>query len=404
MSSFAYTARSAAGETSQGVLAADSLRQARQMLRERGLFAVSLATAGREKARSQRKRVTRKDLLGLTSQLAIMTRAGIDVAGAIGSLAKQSVHPTLGPVLQQVHADVMNGKPVSAALKSHDRIFDQVYIATVMAGEASGRLPEVLDRLAKMLRAELRLRSQRRALLAYPIILSSVSLLVIFGLMFFVLPQFSAVFDQFGMKLPAITEFLLGISHELRARWWLWLVAGAAAIVGWKSFRRSETGTRFWDRLVLNFGPVRDVSRALITGRAFHLLGIMLDSGVPLLDGLKLTQSSLQNSLFRGLFEQLQQDVLNGRGLTEALAAAPFLPNGAVEMVSTAERTGSLGSVTQVIGEHYEEEGETRLRELAALVEPIIIVVMGTIVAAVVLAVMLPMFDFATLGQRGGGA
>jgi type II secretory pathway component PulF len=127
----------------------------------------------------------------------------------------------------------------------------------------------------------------------------------------------------------------------------------------------------------------------------------MIDSGVPLIEGLRLTRSSIQNSLFRELFDRLEADVLNGRPLAEALATAPFVPSGATEMVSTAERTGTLGTVTQLIGEYYEEEGETRLRELASMAEPLIIVVMGIVVACVVLSVMLPMFDFATAAQHG---
>jgi type II secretory pathway component PulF len=143
------------------------------------------------------------------------------------------------------------------------------------------------------------------------------------------------------------------------------------------------------------------VTRSLLTGRAFQLLGIMIESGVPLIEALRLARSSLQNSLFRELFDRLERDVLNGRPLAEALAAAPFVPGGATEMVATAERTGTLGMVTQVVGAFYEEEGETRLRELATMVEPLVIILMGIVVAAVVLSVMLPMFDFATLAQQG---
>jgi type II secretory pathway component PulF len=402
---YAYTAKSRTGETTQGVLAADSPQQVRQVLRQQGLFALSVAEAPggrRGGAERRRGRVAPRELMAVTSQWAIMTRAGIDVAGALESLARQCPSASLRATLHDVHREVMEGKAVSAALRNHIGVFGNAYVASVAAGEASGQLPQVLDRLAKMQRCELRLRSTRRALMAYPIVLSSVSGLVILGLMFFVLPQFAGVFAQFDVALPAITQFLLWVSGELRFRWWLWaaLIAGAAA--GFKAFRASDYGRRWWDHMLLHAAMIRHVSRNLLTGRAFRLLGIMIDSGVPLIEGLRLTQSSIQNVLFRDLFDRLQADVLNGRGLADALAAAPFLPNGAVEMISTAERTGSLGMVTQVMGDYYEEEGETKLRELATLVEPIVIVVMGLVVACIVLAVMLPMFDFATMAQHGG--
>lgn len=404
---FAYTAKSIRGEVAKGLLAADSLAQAQQQLRQQGLFPMSVAPAGKASARQSsglsfgRKRVSRKDLMALTSQLAIMTRAGIDFAGAVQSLARQSPNPALKATLESVYQDVIGGKSVSVALKNQAQVFGDAYVASVAAGEAAGKLPEVLARLAAMERAEVRLQSTRRALMAYPLVLSVVAGLVILGLMFFVLPQFAGVFDQFGMPLPVITQFLIRVSDELRSRWWLWIGLVAVAVVGFRVWRKSESGRRAWDGFLLHGALVRNVTRSLLTGRAFRLLGIMIESGVPLVDGLRLTRSSIQNTLFRRLFNELEADVLNGRPLADALARTPFVPSGATEMIATAERTGTLAMVTQVMGEYYEEEGETRLRELATLIEPVIIVVMGVVVACIVLAVMLPMFDFATFAQHG---
>lgn len=405
---FSYQAKSIDGQPASGVLVADSLVLAKQQLRQQGLFPMSLAASAEKAARprgisllSRRRRVSRKELMALTSQLAIMCKAGIDVAGAVQSLMRQCPNPALKATLEGVYQDIMSGKPVSTALRNQSEVFDEAYIATIAAGEASGRLSEVLDRLASMQRAELRQQSTRRALLAYPIVLASVSGIVILALMFFVLPQFAGIFDQFGMSLPAITQLLLGISHELRSRWWLWIGLVTAGVVGLKAWRKSPAGKRTWDHMVVHASVIRGVTRSLVTGRAFRLLGIMIDSGVPLIEALRLTRSSIENLLFRDLFDRLEHDVLNGRPLAESLATAPFVPSGATEMVSTAERTGTLGMVTQVIGEFYEEEGETRLRELATMIEPLVIVVMGVVVAAVVLSVMLPMFDFATLAQKG---
>jgi type II secretory pathway component PulF len=404
---FAFTAKSMQGQTSSGMLSAESLAMARQQLRQQGLFPLSVKAAGDKPAsergswlQTNRRGVPRKELQNFTAQLAIMTKAGIDIAGAIESLAGQCQHPWLRQTLETVHSDVVGGKSVSTALRDHRDVFDEAYIATVAAGEASGRLPDVLGRLASIQRAELRMASARRTLLAYPIILTVVSGLVVLGLMFFVLPQFADVFAQFDMPLPTITECLLVVSGELRGRWWLWCGLAVAAIAGWRLWRKSPSGRRAWDSFVLTVRPIRGVTQNLWTGRVFRLLGIMLDSGVPLVEALHLARSAVANHHFQALFDRLQNEVLNGRGLAESLGAASFIPNGVTEMIATAEKTGALAMVTQVIGEHYEEEGETRLRELASLVEPIIIVVMGVIVASIVLAVVLPMFDFASFAQR----
>jgi type II secretory pathway component PulF len=404
---FVYTAKAKSGESAAGVLAADSLPQAQRQLRQQGLFVLSVTPLGARAALAARRRfgrrgrVSRKDLMAFTSQLAIMAKAGLDIAGALHSLQRQAASPALKGTLESVYQDVVGGKSFSVALANHVEVFGQAYVASVAAGEASGRLPEVLGRQAANQRNDLRLRSARRALLAYPVVLSVVAGAVVLGLMFFVLPQFSGVFAQFDMDLPWITQCLLAMSDELRARWWLWIGLVAAAVAGLTGFRRHPVGRRMVDRFVLHAAWIGEVARSLMTGRAFHLLGIMIESGVPVVEALRLTRSSLGNSLFRQLFENLERDVLNGRGLSEALTAAPFVPSGAAEMVATAERTGTLGSVAQVIGEYYEEEGETRLRELTAMIEPLIIVGMGLVVACIVLSVMLPMFDFATLAQRG---
>jgi type II secretory pathway component PulF len=142
---------------------------------------------------------------------------------------------------------------------------------------------------------------------------------------------------------------------------------------------------------------VRDVTQSLLVGRAFRLLGTMLESGVPLLEGLRLTRASIGNSLLRELFDDLEHEVVNGRGLGNTFLNSPFVPSTAAQMIATAERTGTLAMVTQLTGEFYEEEGETRLRDLATILEPLIIIVMGAVVAFVVVSVMLPVFDFATL-------
>jgi type II secretory pathway component PulF len=348
-----------------------------------------------------RRRISQRDVFSFTMQLAIMTRAGVDLASALASLARQCRTPRLKETLQRIHEDVCAGKPVSTALMQHADVFGPSYVASVAAGEASGRLSEVLDQLARLQQSEMRLRSTLCSVLGYPILLASVATLVLIGLTCFVLPQFGEIFADFETPLPMITRVLLAIAGELRGRFWLWgglLVAGTIGLI---VLRRSDAGRRYWDRFVVNTRLLRDVTRSLIIGRSFRLLGIMIDSGVPLLESVQLVRSSISNALFRDVFAAIEDDLVNGRGMGQRLLNSEVVPDGAAEMMVTAESTGSLGMVTQLIGQHFEEEGETRLRGLVTLLEPMIIVFMGAVVALVVLAVMLPMFDLATLSQQG---
>jgi len=351
------------------------------------------------KPRTSRARVPKRELVNLTSQLAIMIRSGVDVAGALQSLARQCRRPGLKDILEQIHEDVMGGKAFSESLRTYAHVFGGSYVASIAAGEASGRLPDVLGQLTRLQRNDLRLRNSVRTMMAYPVLLTAVSGLVILALVLFVLPQFAEIFKQNNTPLPMITLAFLGVSNELWMRFWLWIPLFIGAMIGATLVRRSEAGRRCWDRLMLNLVIIRDVTRSLLIGRTCRLLGLMIDSGVPLLESLRLARSAVANSLYRDLFAELEQEVLNGRSLGNGLLESAFVPPAAAEMVLTAERTGTLGTVTQLIGEHFEEEGETRLRELVAVLEPAITIGMGIVVACVVLSVALPMFDLSSVGQ-----
>lgn len=401
---FGYTAKSGSGAITTGVLDAESLAEAQQRLREMGLFALSLSKATRAASGTSWNigsgRVTNRDLLALTSQLAIMTKAGVDLAGALKSVADHTVKPSLKRTVAAVHRDVESGASVSQALQRHVHIFGEAYIASVAAGEAAGRLPDVLHRLTGMLRSEMRMRNRVRTLMAYPIVLSTVSFSVLCGLVFFVLPTFAGIFGDYEIPLPVLTQILIDVSTEMRARFYIYIPLAIISIIGFVAFKRSVLGRRLWDALLLNTVVIRDASRTLLAGRAFQLLGIMLESGVPLLDGLRMTRAAMRNIYFREMFDALENDILNGRGMGDTLARTRFLPPAAAQMIRTGEKTGSLAMVTQTLGEYYEEEGEVKLRELATILEPAIIIVMGLVVATIVLSVMLPMFDFATLANK----
>ena len=347
------------------------------------------------------KRVGRKELVNLTSQLAIMTKSGVDLSSALQSLVRQCVHPTLKMVLVDVNENVLGGKRVSESLAQYPTIFNQTFVASVAAGEASGRLPDVLHQLSQLLRSELKLRNSVRTMLAYPVLLTLISGAVLSALVIFVLPRFAQIFADMDAELPVITQMLLAVSNEFRSRFWLWIPGIGIGVGGIWAFFRSHTGKRTWDQVTLYSPVLKDVTQTLIIGRICRLLGLMIDSGVPLLESLRLARASVKNSLYRELFSQLEDDVLNGRGLSTALSASQFVPPSASEMIMTAEKTGALGTVSTMIGQHFEEEGEAKLKELVSIAEPVITVVMGVVVAIIVMSVMLPLFDLSSAAGKG---
>jgi type II secretory pathway component PulF len=403
---YEYAAKSSDGAMHRGSLAAVSVKDVHQQLREKGLFVLSAQPLGRglamldsSRRRMRRQHVSKHDLMTFTSQLAIMSRSGVDLATALGNLATRAQLPALRKVLGDIHAEVIAGKPVSEALSNHESVFGKTYIAGIAAAEASGRLPEVLNRLSSLLRGDLRLQRTLRGMLAYPIVLALVAIVVVFGLIFFVLPQFAGVFEQMNLTLPAITQTLLFVGTELRARWWLWgaLLAGMSIAAAMAVLR--PAGKAWFHRMLLEFPVVRDVTRSLWIGRTMRLLSTMLASGVPLLDSLRLTRASVRNVVLDGFFHNLEREVINGRGLAPTFLASNYVPPAAAQMIATAEQTGTLATVMELVGEFYEDEGESKLRELSTILEPVIIIVMGIVVAVIVMSVMLPIFDFATAAK-----
>lgn len=351
--------------------------------------------------RAARKvRVPKQEVADLTAQLAIMTKSGLDLASALSSLAAQCERPLLAEVLRDINELVLSGNTLSESLRQHPEVFDGAYVATIAAAEASGRMAEVLQQLAQMQRNEMRLRTSIKSLLTYPVLLVIISSSVIATLVVFVLPRFAEIFAQYEMELPIVTQMLIGLSVEIKNRWWLWIPVGVALFGGFTAWRMTAGGRRTIDVMLIGGPVVRNVTRPLLTGRTCRLLGLLLHSGVPLLEGLKLCRQAAGNVIYQELLGDLANSVINGRGMGPALLDAEIIPLSAREMLMTSERTGNLGEVAALLGEYYEEDAEQRMKQVVRLLEPAITVVMGAVVAVVVLSVMLPIFDLSSVANH----
>ena len=345
------------------------------------------------------KSLDKRDLMMFVTQLSIMTKSGVDVADAIRNIASRAGKPAVREALFQLHTALEEGNRLSEAMAAQGERFGGIIVASVAAGEASGQLSEVLARLRILMRDELRMQSAMRAVVSYPIVLAIVTVGVLSAMIFFVLPQFGKIYANSRAPTPVVTQMLLDFSTIVRSYWWAVLgaaVGGAFAVV---KGVKSAAGRRWIDRTSFRVPLLRDVCRSLGLGRVFRLQGVLLESGVPLLEVLQLTQAVSKNSLIRDLNERMQQSVLVGKNMSAALVGSECVPDGALEMVATAEANGQLGSVLQTVGEFFESEGEQQLKEVVKVAEPAVIVGLGIVVGAVVLAVMLPMLDLSTAGK-----
>lgn len=350
-------------------------------------------------AARRRLKVPQQQLAEMTSQLAIMARSGVDTASSLGSLAAQCRRPAMAEVLRDVHQSVLAGRTLSEALSDHHDVFESPFVAAVAAGEASGKMPYVLEQLAVRGRKAIRARRTLRAMMTYPILLLAASSCVIAALVLLVLPKFADIFAQYDMPLPPLTAMLIVVSGELSQRWYVWLPLAASLVVGAVAWRRTPRGRAQIDSCWIRLPVVRDVYISHQVARIFQSIALMLESGVPLLDTLRLTRQAVGNSHYRQLLDDLEEAVVSGRNLASALKDAEIIPQSAREMVATAEAAGKLGEVTGLLGAYYDEEAEAGMRQLVGMLEPAITIGMGLIVVVIVLAVMLPVFDLSTLAH-----
>lgn len=411
---FQYLAKDRQGKSVDGNFEGDSALAVRHRLRSQGLFALSVVQV---ESRSQirrapflelskspkfsfwKARVKTSELIVALSQLSIMCQSGDDLAEALNTVANQCPAPALKRVLLVAYQDVSQGLKFSVAIAKHTGVFSESMVAALAAGEQAGRIVDVLERTTRMLRKDQNLRSSVLGMLMYPAVLCTITLNVICAMLFFVLPQFATIFEDMGRPVPPLTSILLALGTGLRNHW-IAIALGAGGIIGLMVyFRKHSRVHRILDAALLNTMILKESMRALITGRLFRLLGTMLENGVPLLESIRLCRNATRNRLFQEMFEKVEQEILQGEGMSQTLVSATFLPAGAAHMVSTGERTGKLPAVLLSVGEYFEDEGESRLRTLVKMLEPAIIVGLGGVVAVVVLSIILPLLDVTTASR-----
>jgi type II secretory pathway component PulF len=337
------------------------------------------------------KPLSKRELLVITTRLSIMLRSGVDLADAVHSVALRGGSESIEGAMRSVYSSLEGGQSLSQALEAEGQRFGGIVVASAAAGEASGKLAEVLERLIQILNNDLRLASSIRSLLSYPVVLTGVSLVVMLAMLFFVLPQFGSIYESSQAVVPLWTAVMLDVSHAARDYWWIMAVAmGATGGLIYRGIL-SPGGRQWLDGLVLHAPLLRSISVPLISGRIFRLQGMLLASGVAMIEVLRLTRQSTSNSCFIELCQQIESRVI--QGVAAALRTCSFVPAEAAEMIATAEFSGQLGGVLQTLGEFYEGQGEQKLRDTVKIAEPAIIVIMGIFIGAMVLSVMLPLLD-----------
>lgn len=394
MSSFRFEASDGAGRIEKGLVEAESPTAARAALRARGLVPLEVEQQGGGRAeRRIRRRFNDAELALATRQLASLLAAGLPVSGALGAALDQAESRAVREVLAAVRSDVFAGHRLSEALAQFPREFPQVYRASVAAGEDSGELAGVMERLANYLEEREALRSKVLTAFLYPALVTVVAFVIVIFLMTYVVPQVVDVFRETRQALPWPTRLLLAVSEFLRAAWpWL-ILGGAAAVYGLRAWLKLPGRRLAWDAMMLELPIAGRITRATNSARFASTLSILVGAGVPLLTALEAARATLANSVLSNAVGRIIEGVREGASLSGSLARVKVFPPVLVHLAASGESTGQLPAVLERAARNLAREAERRALALTTLVEPLLILAMGAVVLGIVLAVLMPIIE-----------
>ena len=397
MAAFEYRALDVGGRTRKGVLTGDSPRQVRAWLRVQGLFPVDVQqvqervdTGGSFRFR---KSVSAADLALMTRQLATLVRAGMPLEQALRALGEQTSRRYLQSVITGVRAHITEGLSLGEALARFPGTFPDLYRAMVETGEASGRLDEILDRLADYAEEQQYFQQKLGVALIYPVLLTAVALVIVVALLTYVVPEVVRVFEQTGQQLPLLTRGLIASSEFVRSNG-LYLIAGIVGLGVVSASLLRRPAIRYQrDKLLLQLPFISSLYRIINTARLSRVLAILTGSGVPLLEALRIGAQVISNMPIREAVLDAAVSVREGGRLHESLMKTGYFPPLLVHMLAAGEESGELENMLDRAAVHHERELATMVSAATALIEPLLILVMGGIVLVIVLAILLPIFE-----------
>lgn len=402
MGAFEYSVLDSRGRQRKGVMEGDNARQIRQLLREQGYAPLTVEEVARREARggfALRRGIGATDLALITRQLATLVRSALPLEEALQTVARQSERPRLKSMLLAVRARVMEGHSLAAGLGEFPHVFPELYRSTVAAGEQSGHLDVVLERLADYTENRQQMRQKIMLALFYPAILTLVALGVTIALLTYVVPEVVQVFANIGQQLPWLTRALIAVSDFLRG-YGLWLLAALVLlfVLGGYLLRSPEIRHRF-HALLLRLPLLARLVRGLNAARFARTFSILAASGVPVLEGLRISAEVLSSLPMRAAVEGAAERVREGASISSALEASGHFPPMMLHLIASGEASGKLESMLERAAANQERELETLIAALMGLFEPLLILTMGAMVLVIVLAILLPIFELNQLVQ-----
>jgi general secretion pathway protein F len=399
---YEYTALDGSGKSVNGIVDADSPVAARQRLRSSGVFPVDVKEtssrprdlrSGPVSLSALLKRIKPGEVSVATRQLSILLGAGVPLVASLDALISQITNPLLKKIMAQIKESVNEGNSLAHAISNRPRIFTNVYVNMVRAGEASGSLDVVLDRLADLGEHEQALRGRFKAALAYPVFMFFVGTLVLFFLITFVVPNITQIFREMHQTLPIPTVVLIDVSNFLKSFWWLILLLTVSGIVIIRQLKNTPKGRYVWDEVKLRVPILGPINNKIAVARFGRTLGSLLNSGVPLISALQIVRNIVDNVMIADVIDNTVDEIQAGKSLASPLAQSQWFPPIVVQMISVGEQSGELEAMLSKIADTYDRDVESQIMAMTSMLEPVMILVMGLIVGFIVVSILLPIFE-----------
>jgi type IV pilus assembly protein PilC len=402
---FTYKVRDKQGQIRSGQVQGQSQSLVVKSLREKGLTPISVEEQKSSALQMEIKipgfsdRVKAKEVVLFSRQFATMVNSGLSLIRALAVLVDQTESSSLAEVIRQVRSDVEKGTSLSQAMEKHPKVFGELYVAMIKAGEVGGVLDETLERLADMLEANLNLRSKIKSAMAYPIVVGVLIMFVTTAMIVFVVPIFADMYEEMGggASLPAPTLVLVALSNIMTSYWWALILGTVGLVVGFRRWKRTESGRYMWDTAKLKIPVFGKLAHKTSLSRFARTFAVLSRTGVPILQAIDIVSATSGNRKMSKALEDVKASVRDGESLAEPLARHDIFPPMVVQMMTVGEETGALDEMLGKVSDFYNREVDDMVSALTSLIEPLLIVVMGITVGGILIALYLPIFNLAAI-------
>jgi type IV pilus assembly protein PilC len=400
MPTFEWKGTARNGQSQTGVLVADSKDAVIAMMRRQQIVVTAVKEKGKEIALPKFGGKVPPQLIAIfTRQFSVMIDAGLPLVQCLEILGGQQEHKTFKRTLIQVRQDVESGSNLADAMRKHPKVFNDLFTNMVAAGEAGGILDTILQRLAQYIEKAVKLNSQVKSAMIYPVAVISIAVIVVMIILWKVIPVFATLFESLGAELPLPTRIVIKLSNFIADYWWLMILGTVATIYSLRRYHETYKGKRVLDGILLKMPVLGMLLRKIAVARFCRTLATLTSSGVPILDGLQITARTSGNSIVEDAIMATRKSVEEGKTISEPLGDTDVFPAMVVQMIAVGEQTGALDTMLSKIADFYEDEVDNAVAGLMKLLEPVLIAFLGVAIGGIVIAMYMPMFSL--IGQIG---